>query len=1212
MKNIVRESGESPEYIVGIGASAGGLIPINDFFEAMVEDSGMAFVIIQHLSPNHKSLMSELLSKHTPMEVYEAKDEMVVERDCIYLIPNQNKMVIEGGKLKLFPKPSEKKPTNTIDVFFESLARDCGKKAVGIILSGTGSDGTSGIESIKKNGGTVIVQDPLTAEFDGMPNYAISSGYADLVLAPEMMPSEMMDLLHESPMLRSMREVSNEDDSLINNILLLIRNTAQHDFSLYKRPTLQRRLAKRMLETNVKSMQDYSRYLAAHPEEIKTLAKEFLINVTKFFRDKDAFDILYTNVLPEIFNGKNAGDLIKVWSVGCSSGEEAYTLAILFYEYMQAHDKLDIVVKIFATDIDPDALEVATRGIYPASALKDVSQERKNNFFIEDGKTYRLLPLIRKMVVFARHDISKDAPYSKIDLLCSRNMLIYMNPILQNNVLQAFHYAIREKGFLMLGPSETLGSLKDSFEEINRKWKIFRCTTKLKSLQRERFGAGVIHQQTTLLQPVLAGRHRNALNHLPEVFYETAMEDGFAGIFIDREMTVKQAVGKFKNYLSFPESSFNFNLLKMVPIDLSMALSLAVRNAIKEDAKVIMRKIKVHERDVTRTVNIIVKPYLSQKEYMQPFLFIILNEEETEPSEKQITNITNNEAAIARIDELERELHTTKENLQALIEQVEAANEELQSSNEEMGASQEELQSTNEELQSLNEELHTVNSEHQQKIKELNEANDDLNNYFNSSDTGQIFIDKRLIIRKFSPAVTKQINVKDVDIGRSIIDISNNFHNLDFINEIKQVMKHGERLEKEVVLNTDRTFLMAINPYVRRDGKIDGVIINFTDITQLKSLTSFIEAIFHASPHAIMAMRGIRDAAYNITGFKYIAVNAEARRTFKAEVDQPIDPTFGSDHDFVNIFRDVVLQNKPIQYDFQDDRTKLWYQVIATKIEDGLLATFTDITERKKSAELLEKGYRDLQMASEQLKHFNRQLERSNFDLMQFASVASHDLKEPLRKIQVYGDMLHHNLQDRINEKDNELLNKIIRSSGRMKSLIDDVLTFSKLSNSDVVYEQVNLNNVIRKISEDLEIIINEKNADVRGILLPTIKGNAGQINQVFQNLISNGLKFNHHKAPSVIVKEEPMTRALSEEFNIPMADYHCLVVQDNGIGFDDAHAEKIFGIFQRLNAAAQFEGTGIGLAICKKIIENHKGFIKAESRPGEGSRFIIIFPKNK
>lgn len=1211
MKNMIREPGESPEYIVGIGASAGGLIPINDFFESMVEDSGMAFVIIQHLSPDHKSLMSELLSKHTPMEVYEAEEGMTVKRDCVYLIPNQNKMVIESGRLKLFPKPSEKKPANTIDIFFESLARDCGQKAVGIILSGTGSDGTFGIEAIKKNGGTVIVQDPLTAEFDGMPNHAIASGYVDLVLAPEMIPSEMMDLLHESPILKSIRETSNHDDSMINNILMLVRNTAQHDFSLYKRPTLQRRLAKRMLEANIASMQDYNRYLAAHPEEIKTLAKEFLINVTKFFRDKDAFDILYTQVLPELFNGKNPGDLIKVWSVGCSSGEEAYTLAILCQEYMQAHDKLDVVVKIFATDIDADALEIAMRGIYPAAALKDISQERKINFFIEDGKTYRLSPLIRKMVVFARHDISKDAPYSKIDLVCSRNMLIYMNPILQNNVLQAFHYAVREKGFLMLGPSENLGVVKDAFEEVSRKWKIFRCTTKLKTLQRDRY-SGAINLQNTLLQPVLTGKHRNALNHLPEVFYDTAMEDGFAGIFIDREMTVKQAVGKFKNFLSFPESNFNFNLLKLVPVDLSMALSLAVRNAIKEDAKVIMRKVKVHEREFTRTVNIIVKPFLTQKEYMQPFLFIILNEEENEPSEKQLTNITNNEAAVARIDELERELHATKENLQALIEQVEAANEELQSSNEEMGASHEELQSTNEELQSLNEELHTVNSEHQQKIKELNEANDDLNNYFNSSNTGQIFIDKRLIIRKFSPAVTKQINVKDVDIGRSIIDISNNFQNLDFINEIKQVMKHGERLEKEVVLNNDRTFLMAINPYVRRDNRIDGVIITFTDITQLKSLTSFIEAIFHASPHAIMAMRGIRDSEYNITGFRYSAVNAEARRTFNAEVDQPIDNSFGSDHNFVEIFRDVALHNKRIQYDFQNNRTKLWYQVIATKIDDGLLATFTDITERKKSTELLEKGYRDLQMATDQLKHFNQQLERSNFDLMQFASVASHDLKEPLRKIQVYGDMLHHKVRDRIHEKENELLDKIIRASGRMKALIDDVLTFSKLSNSDVVYEKINLNEVIRKIGEDLEIIINEKNADVRGVLLPTIKGNAGQINQVFQNLISNGLKFNHHKRPNVIVKEEPMTRALAEEFNIPLSDYHCLVVQDNGIGFEEAHAEKIFGIFQRLNAAAQFDGTGIGLAICKKIIENHKGFIKAESKSGEGSRFIIIFPKTK
>lgn len=1211
MKKNAKVSSETPEYIVGIGASAGGLIPINDFFESMPENTGMAFVVVQHLSPDHKSLMSELLAKHTPMEVYEGEENMIVKRDCIYLIPNQNRMIIDNGKLKLLPKPPDKKPNNAIDIFFESLAKDCTKKAIGVILSGTGSDGTLGIEAIKKNEGTVVVQDPMTAEFDGMPGSAISSGFADMVLAPEMMPSEIIDYMQESPLLKTINDNSREDEMIINDILLLVRNEAQHDFSLYKRPTLQRRLAKRIMETNVSSVADYLEYLKEHPEEVKTLAQEFLINVTKFFRDKEAFDVIYSEIIPELFKGKITDNLIKVWCVACSSGEEAYSLAILFQEYMQHHEIEDITVKIFATDIDNEALEIASRGIYPASSLKDVSNKRRNNFFVEEGKNYRIAASIRKMVVFARHDIGKNAPYSKIDLLSCRNMLIYMNPILQNSILQAFHYAMKENRFLVLGPSENLGALKDAFEEISRKWKIFRCTVKTRKLPAERYESPTTLDKS-VMQLALHGRHRNALNHLSEIFYSTALEDNHTGILIDKELNVKQAVGKFKNFLSFPEASFNFNLLRLVPTDLSMALSLAVRNAIKDNKKVIMRKVKVHEKEFTRTVNIIVKPFLNQKDYMQPFIFIILNEEDSEPSDKLLTGFTDNAAAIERIDELERELYTTKENLQSLIEQIESANEELQSSNEEMSTSHEELQSTNEELQSLNEELHTVNSEHQQKIKELNEANDDLNNYFNSSETGQIFIDKRLVIRKFSPAIRKTINVKDIDLGRSIIDISNNFKDVDFINEIKKVMRSGSRIDQEVIMHDTKTFLMTINPYIRRDKKIDGVIINFTDISELKSLNTFIEAIFNASSTGTVALKAIRDTQDQITGFKYSVVNDEAEKILGAKTGMPVDPTFASAHDFSETFKAVVEQNKTAHIDIQNEKTKMWYQVIAAKIDDGLLATFTDITDRKKSAELLEKGYQDLQLVSDQLKHFNQQLERSNFDLMQFASVASHDLKEPLRKIQVYGDMLQNKVRERLSDRENELLDKITKSSGRMKALIDDVLTFSKLSNNEIVYEKINLSELVKKILEDLEITISEKNAEVILTNLPVILGNSGQVNQLFQNLISNALKFNDKEKPIVTIKEEPLSSSQSRYFNIPAQDYHCVVVEDNGIGFENTHAEKIFGIFQRLNAPAQFDGTGIGLAICKKIIENHKGYIKAESSPGKGTRFILVFQKLK
>jgi two-component system CheB/CheR fusion protein len=1198
----------APEYIVGIGASAGGLLPINDFFEHLQDDTGMAYIVIQHLSSEHKSLMSELLARHTPMEVYEAQENMVVMRDCIYLIPNQNKMIIEGGRLKLLPKSTSKKPNDTIDVFFESLAKDRGKHAIGIILSGTGTDGTNGVAAIKKNGGIVIVQDPSTAEFNGMPLSAVAAGHADLVVPTEMIPSELQELLHDKA---TSAKGEDDDEGVVSNILTLVSNVAHHDFSLYKRPTIKRRLAKRMMETNHGSLHEYSTFLLSRPDELKILSREFLINVTKFFRDKEAFDILQNEVLPQLFKNKTTGDFIKVWSVACSSGEEAYSLAILFHEYMASHDKLDITVKVFATDIDDEMLELAMQGLYPATVLKEISRERKNTYFTEEGKNFRINPAIRKMVVITRHDVAKDAPFSKVDLLCCRNMLIYMNPILQRSVLESFHYAVKEKSYLWLGPSENVGHLKEDFEEISSKWKLYRCITRSKVLPRDRFDVPIVLERNAL-QPAINGRHRNALNHLAEIFQSTVEEDNYAGILIDPELTVKQASGSFKNFLSFPDSTFNFNLLKLVHVDLAMALSLAIRTAIKDQQRVIMKDVKVHEQDHVRTINIIVKPFLTQQHYMQPFLFVILQEIQPSDSILHGTDVPQTtEAAVTRIDELQRELQRTKDNLQSLVEQIENSNEELQSRNEEMAASHEELQSTNEELQSLNEELHTVNAEHQQKIKELHEANDDLVNYFNSSEVGQIFIDKRLLIRKFSPAIVKQINVKEIDLGRSIIDISNNFKNLDFINEIKKVMKSGERLEKEIVINTGRTFLMTINPYVRRDKKIDGVIITFADVSTMKSLNNFVETIFNTTPNAMTAMKAIRNNKGEISGFQYIAVNAEARRIFNARLGKNLDQRFvGGPHDFSRIFKDVVEQDKPIRLDFKHKESTKWYQMDASRLDDGVLATFNDITDRKAAEELREQSFKDLKKTSEELKDSNTRLQQSNLDLMQFASVASHDLKEPLRKILVYGDMLLNQVKERLDPKETEILDKITRSSSRMKVLIDDVLTLSKLSNRDIIFDTVDLKSLVQRICDDLEVTINDKQAEIMVDELPLITANIGQMNQLFQNLISNALKFNDKKVPRITIKESQITQSLRDQLSLPAArPYKGIEVIDNGIGFDNVYADKIFGIFQRLNPAGGFEGTGIGLAVCKKIVENHNGVIKADSMPGKGSRFLIALP---
>lgn len=1192
-------------YVVGIGASAGGLEAINEFFDNIPQDTGFSFVVIQHLSPDYKSLMAELLAKHTSMQVFEAGENMPLKPNCIYLIPTKKLLTLHEGKLKLQEKVRNNHPNTTIDTFFESLARDQGEKSVGIILSGTGSDGSRGVAAIKNHGGTVVVQDPATAEFDGMPNSAIGTGFADLILAPEMMPDELIHYLKEAPLIRSFNQLNNQEEAIITDILGLIHKITQHDFSHYKRPTLNRRLAKRMAEKGMKTLGEYYEHLTRHADEVKALCREFLINVTRFFRDEDAFETIRTEVIPSLFSTKEAGDTIKVWVVASSTGEEAYTLAMLFEEYAELQNRYDVGVKIFATDIDQQAIEVASKGIYTEDAVRGISPERLKRFFTREGNVYKVSPSLRKTVVFAKHDITKDPPFSRIDLLTCRNMLIYMNSVLQKSILQKFHFALNEDGYLFLGNSENIGILKDVMKDVDKKWKIYRCISKSKTGEYETFLNPADRTHFQLPSP----KAKNALSHLAEIFKDTLLDEyQFAGIFIDKEFEVKQAVGAFKNFISFPEGNFNFNLLKLVPPDLSIALSTCIRKAIKENEKVVQKRVKVEYGKKSRSINIIVKPYLSQKTYLQPFLFVILNEVEHEVRSTSTSgSVSKKHLVNRRLEELENELKDTKENLQAVIEEVESANEELQSSNEEIISANEELQSTNEELQSLNEELHTVNAEHQLKIKELMELNDDLNNYFNNSEVGQILIDRNMVVRKFTPFAKRQVNLIESDIGRSISDISTNFRDERFVDRIRTVMKTGVREEDEILMNDGNTYLMRIAPFYRQDKSIDGVVVNFIDISQIKTLNSIVEAVLNSSTSGILAKKAIRNKKGEITDFEYISVNNSAEKmlhlplgSMKGKRLKKVFPEMPAAQ--FRKYVEVVDEEKTQQFELFYDKLNRWYEIVCVKMMDGLVTTFTDITERKRAADLLALGY-------EELKSTTKKLERSNLDLLQFASVASHDLKEPLRKIQAFGNLLRDRVKDKLEESEHKYIDKMISSSNRMQTLVDDILTLSRLSNTEVPYSKTDLREIISRIADDLEITIREKNASIKTGTLPILNAVPGQMHQLFQNLISNGLKFNESESPMVSIEEKSIPKALAEQLQISPKDYHLIVVCDNGIGFEQKYAEKIFGIFQRLEGNA-YQGSGIGLAICKKIVDNHKGYIRANSTPGKGTSFQLLLPR--
>ncbi len=1208
MKGVAETKLPDPK-IVGIGASAGGMEALHDLFDYLPANTGFSYVVVQHLSPDYKSLMADLLSKHTAMRVREAVDDCEIEPDCIYVIPSKKLMTVEDQKLRLVEKLKGTGPNNAVDIFFTSLAEDLGDRAVGVVLSGTGTDGSKGIEAIKRRGGIVIVQDPLTAAFDGMPNSAIATGYADLIVPPEMIGEELLEFIRDEPLVQSFHSMNRQDEKSLRELLELLHKNTKHDFNQYKRPTLLRRLAKRMSEVGAVDLESYRQYIRENDDELKILGREFLINVTKFFRDGDAFECLRTQAIPNILSKKSAEDTIKVWVAACSSGEEAYTVAMLFRECMEKNDVLSSNLKIFATDIDADALETASRGVYNEGIARDVPPSLLKKYFIEEGKSYRVAPELRKHVVFANHDLLKDHPFSHIDLILCRNMFIYINPVLQRRALKKFHFALKLDGYLMLGPSENIGPLKEAMLELSRKWKLYQCTTKVALSDGETM---LVPLERSAFPQLPTTHARNPQSNMAEILKDTLLEDRkIVALVIDREFKVKQAVGSYKNFLHFPDDIFNFNLLKLVAPDLAVALGVTVRRAIALNEKSVLKRVAVHHESSPRFVNIIVKPYLTQKEFQEPFLSVILEEDNVEP--RAVKTIDPGVAGdLDRITELERELVDTRENLQAVIEELETANEEMQANNEEMISTNEELQSTNEELQSLNEELHTVSAEHQSKIQELYELNDDLNNYFNNSDIGQILVDRKMVIRKFSPSSRRMINFIDADIGRSLADITTNISSVDMIDQIQKVIATGELVAKEIETTDHHFYLMRLSPYVRRDKSIDGVVINFIDISQIKRLDGIIQGIFKSSTSGIAAKRAVRDKQRKIVDFEYLAVNEAAEKMFKVKpgalAGQKLLRMFNGDKTYFDMYVNVVETGMPVRLEFYQEATDKWYDTTVVKMLDGVVTTYTDITKRKKDADIIARNYEDLEITSQKLSESNIQLERSNFDLLQFASVASHDLKEPLRKIQAFGNLLQSKINGKLSETETGYFDKMINASNRMQYLIDDVLTLSKLSNNGIVKETTDLKALVKEICGDLEVSIRDKKAVIKIGDLPYIDAVPGQMRQVFQNLISNALKFAGPHPPVISIEQKAVSPEYVKMLGISPENFTCVEVSDNGIGFENEYSEKIFGIFQRLHGR-NFEGTGIGLAIARKIVENHGGHIFARGEVNKGATFQVILP---
>ncbi len=819
-------------HIIAIGASAGGMEAIHLLFDNTPQD-GVAYVIIQHLSPDHKSFMAELLAHHSKLKISVAQNGMYIKPNQVYLMPQGKNMTISNRHLVLTDiKPMQ--PNTSIDIFFDSLAEDQGDKCIGVILSGTGRDGTKGIAAIKKSGGYVIVQDPDSAKFSGMPNSAIQSGNVDVILPPESIPDEITTYLKRDRLEQDYsNSTSTKDEEDLVKILQLIQKHTPLDFSEYKRPTIIRRVIMRMAKNKVTSLSAYVDFLEANPSEISILAKEFLISVTKFFRDKEAFDIIKEKVIPEIVEHKLQVDILKVWVVGCATGEEAYSFAILISEYLTKLKK-DIDVKIFASDIDKAALKHASKGVYPEIISKDISEERLNRFFIKLGDTYKVRDNIRKMIIFADHDIVKQPPYGKIDLISCRNLLIYLSPLLQNKILASLHFCLNRGGYLFLGPSESLGELKEYFKEVDKKWKIVKSVEAAHNLRHTTYSTPGIEGQFAPPHFNAFPSKNNTKSNLDEVFNQALLEEtGYdAGIWVDTDFEIVQTCGNYEKFL-LPKL-FNFNLLDMLPEELSIATSTTLRKAVKNKNTAILKSVKFQLNGTTRSVNILVKPLFSENSPAKHLALVLFGK--INKHNKKDIEVYSSETQITRyLGDLKDELVETKQKLREAYEALDISNDNISSYNEELISSNEEFQSTNEELQSVNEELQTVNNEYQLKIKELAELNDDLNNYFKSTINAQLYLSKDLTLRKFTPSAIQQVNLKESDIGRPLSDISTNIRFSTLMEDINKVIATSNPIEKEVQTLDGRWYQMLAFPFTKLlDNQNDGAIITFNDITELK------------------------------------------------------------------------------------------------------------------------------------------------------------------------------------------------------------------------------------------------------------------------------------------------------------------------------------------------------------------------------------------
>jgi two-component system CheB/CheR fusion protein len=918
--------------IVGIGASAGGLEALEQFMSNVPEKSGMAYVVIQHLDPTHKGMLPELLQRITRMQVLQVKDRMAVKPDCVYVIPPNKSMSILKGVLHLFEPMESRGLRLPVDFFLRSLADDQNEQSIGVILSGMGSDGSIGLRAIKEKNGIVMVQDPAAAKYDSMPRSAIDSVLADIVAPANLLPVKLIQFLQHIPAVRSGLETEIKDQSSLEKIIILLRTHTGNDFSLYKKNTLYRRIERRMSVHKIDKISGYVHFLQENPKEANILFKELMIGVTNFFRDPVVWEKLKTKVIPDYIAKLPEGSILRAWVPGCSTGEEAYSLAIVFKEVIEKIIPSGrFSLQVFATDLDNDAIEIARKGIFSSNIAADVSSGRLNRFFSATDDGYRINTEIREMIVFAHHNIIMHPPFTKIDFLSCRNLLIYMDPALQRKLLGMFFYSINPEGIMLLGSSETLGTQSHLFTSVDSKLKIYkRSLTTL--LSPELFDFPSSFSRTNPISSENAATAKSVSNIQTLADQLLLKHFSPAGVLVNENGDIIYISGRTGKYLEPAVGKANMNIFAMLREGLREEFPVAFRKAILKKEAVVLRDVKVGTNGDTHPINVDIH-WIDKPEPLFGTVMIIFSDVPEVDEIRLHDRKEMRKLSGKRQSELEKELQHTREEMQSTLEEMQTSQEELKSSNEELQSTNEELQSTNEELttskeemQSLNEELQTVNAELQSKVDEFSRVNNDMKNLLNSTDIATLFLDKELNIRRFTNQATKIFKLIKSDIGRPFTDQVSDLIYPELASDALEVLRTLIFIQKQIPTRDGRWFSIRIMPYRTLDDRIEGLVITFINITGLKQ----VEVKLHETEQMNrFLLNSSSDIIFELsTDLKILEFSPEAEKFFGKKREEAVN------RDFIQMF-----VPEPVRKKTEKDLNKLLNKLPGGKFKMQVIAT---------------------------------------------------------------------------------------------------------------------------------------------------------------------------------------------------------------------------------------------------------------------------------